>query len=88
MWVVAQRLHSAYPQRTAKDSKRPRKRPPIHQHILPIDVPRMRAAQECAGGTELVGAAQAAGGVFGDAGLADGVGIAAVALGLGGKVAG
>ena len=39
----------------------------------------MRAAQKRAVGAKLIGAAQAFGGVFGDAGLADGVGIAPVA---------
>ena len=47
----------------------------------------MRTAQKCAGATKLIGAAQAFGGVFGDAGLADGFGVAALALGLGGEVA-
>ena len=46
----------------------------------------MRAAQKRAGGTKFFGAAQAFGGMFGDAGLADGVGIATFALGLGAKL--
>ena len=47
----------------------------------------MRTAQKCAGGAKFIGAAQAFGRVFGDAGLADGFGVAALALGLGGEVA-